>query len=226
MTIALVVFDIAGTTVVDDDGVNRCLREALAHAGLAVPADRVNAVMGLPKPVAIRTLAEGSALVDRVDEIHADFVARMTAFYAGDPSVIEVPGTIRTFAVLRLAGIKVAVNTGFSREITRTLLDRLGWERAGLIDASVCSDEVPRGRPHPDMIRRLMTELGIADARSVVKVGDTPADLDEGTNAGCGRVIGVTRGTHTRAELERFPHTDLIDTIAELPALLGLEPAR
>ena len=30
MKIELVVFDMAGTTVNDDDGVNRCVREALA----------------------------------------------------------------------------------------------------------------------------------------------------------------------------------------------------
>jgi phosphoglycolate phosphatase len=46
--------------------------------------------------------------------------------------------------------------------------------------------------------------------------------LLEGHNAGCGLVIGVTEGTHTRAQLEPFPHTHLIGTVAELPALLGL----
>ena len=56
-------------------------------------------------------------------------------------------------------------------------------------------------------------------------MGDTPVDLEEGTNAGCGRVIGVTRGTHTRAQLLPYPHTDLIETVADLPRLLGLDPA-
>ena len=36
MQIKLVVLDIAGTTVRDDDSVNRCLREALAAHGLVV----------------------------------------------------------------------------------------------------------------------------------------------------------------------------------------------
>jgi phosphoglycolate phosphatase-like HAD superfamily hydrolase len=98
----------------------------------------------------------------------------------------------------------------------------MGWQRDGLLDASIASDEVPRGRPHPDMIRRLMTQLGVADPVRVAKVGDTPADLQEGANAGCGRVIGVTSGTHTRAQLAGFPHTELIDSIAEIPSLLGI----
>ncbi len=61
-----------------------------------------------------------------------------------------------------------------------------------------------------------MERFGIADPRRVAKVGDTPADLLEGNNAGCGLIVGVTQGTHTRQQLEPYPHTSLIDTIAGL----------
>jgi phosphoglycolate phosphatase-like HAD superfamily hydrolase len=96
----------------------------------------------------------------------------------------------------------------------------MGWGRAGLLDASVMSDEVARGRPHPDMIRLLMGRLGVADAAHVAKVGDTPADLEEGAGAGCGLVIGVTTGAHSREQLARFPHTHLVESVAAVPALL------
>ncbi len=97
---------------------------------------------------------------------------------------------------------------------------RLGWLRSPSIDASVSSDEVPRGRPYPDLVRRAMDLTGVTDAARVAKVGDTPADLEEGRAAGCGLVVGVTSGSHTRADLEPFPHTHLIRSIAGLPALL------
>ncbi len=71
------------------------------------------------------------------------------------------------------------------------------------------------------MIRKLMAELGVVDPRSVAEVGNTRADLEEGTNAGCGRVIGVTDGTPSREQLAMFPHTDLIRSVADLPPLLG-----
>jgi phosphonatase-like hydrolase len=116
----------------------------------------------------------------------------------------------------------VALDTGFSRDIAQTLINRLNWERDGLIDASVTSDEVDRGRPHPDMIQRLMSKLGVTDPRRIAKVGDTPADLLEGKNAGCGLVVGVTQGSCAREQLERFPHDYLIGSVAELPALLGV----
>src|SRR5262249_15130210 len=101
------------------------------------------------------------------------------------------------------------------REALRTLIDRLGWERDELIDASVTSDEVERGRPHPDMIQRLMRKLGITDPRRVAKVGDTPADLLEGKNAGCGLVVGVTQGSSAPEQLSRFPHDHLLRSVAE-----------
>jgi phosphonatase-like hydrolase len=223
MAIELVVFDMAGTTVHDGDAVNRCFRAAVADAGMAVDAAAVNAVMGLPKPEAIRRLVGSSPLGERVAAIHADFVERMRHHYATDPEVREVPGAAATFARLRRAGIRVALNTGFSRDIAQTVIDRLGWGgESPAIDASVASDEVPRGRPYPDMIRHLMQRCGVSDPARVAKVGDTPADLEEGNNAGCGLVVGVTGGSHTRAELARHPHTHLIASVADLPAVLGL----
>ena len=89
-----------------------------------------------------------------------------------------------------------------------------------LIQASVCSDDVPRGRPAPYMIHRCMMLLGVEDIRRVVTIGDTPSDLLSGKNAGCGLTLGVTNGTHTRAQLQRYPNDGLLNTLHELrPAL-------
>jgi phosphonatase-like hydrolase len=146
----------------------------------------------------------------------------MIRFYETDSSVHEIAGAGDAFRRLHRAGIKVALDTGFSRDIVDVILDRLGWNDRSLVDTTVTSDEVPRGRPHADMIMKAMRDLGISDARRVAKVGDTPSDLQEGTNAGCALVIGVTGGSHTATQLEPFEHTHLIGTVAELPKLLGI----
>jgi phosphonatase-like hydrolase len=146
----------------------------------------------------------------------------MRRFYETDSSVKEVPETSQVFARLHRAGIVTAVNTGFSRDIAQIIIERLGWVRNGLLDASVTSDEVARGRPYPDMIHYLMARFGITDPLEVAKVGDTPIDLEEGRQAGCGLNIGVTQGTHTREQLLSCPHTHLIGSVAELPGLLAL----
>jgi phosphonatase-like hydrolase len=223
---ALVVLDIAGTTVYDGEGaVNRCLRAALDAAGVRVTPEAVNEVMGLPKPEALRlllapTYPDPAVRAGNVKRIHDDFVSRMLRYYREDPEVVPIPGAEETFAQLRTAGIPIALDTGFSRDIADTIIERLGWQAK--IDASVTSDEVPRGRPHPDMILRLMERFAIGDAAGVAKVGDTPSDLQEGTSAGCGWVVGVTEGSHTREQLKPYPHTHLIPTVAELRDLLRI----
>lgn len=225
MAIELVVFDMAGTTINDEDGVGRCLRAALAEDGLQVTIEDSNSVMGIPKPEAIRLLINRSdfpdLLLPRADVIHDRFVERMIDFYRTDPSVREIPGATDMFRLLREAGIKVALDTGFGRKIVDTLLERLGWDEQTL-DATITSDEVPRGRPYPDMINALCDRLGVAEPSSVAKVGDTPSDLEQGTASGCSVVVGVTWGTHTREQLAAHPHTHIIDRFAELPGLLGL----
>jgi hypothetical protein len=37
-----------------------------------------------------------------------------------------------------------------------------------------------------------------------------------------GMNVGVTEGTHTRAQLEPYPHTHLIGSVRDLPGLLHM----
>ncbi len=221
--IRLVVFDVAGTTVYDGDAVNASFRAALAGHGVAADPAAIDRVMGYHKPEAIRVILEtvgAAATPERVDAIHTDFVARMTDYYATSPEVREVPGAAAAFAQLRAAGVKVALDTGFGRAIADAVFARLGWSVPGAIDATIASDEVAHGRPHPDMIRALMTRLGVTDPRAVAKVGDTAVDMDEGTAAGCGLVIGVTTGSFTREQLAARPHTHVVQSVAAVPPLI------
>jgi phosphonatase-like hydrolase len=97
-------------------------------------------------------------------------------------------------------------------------MERLNWP-GRLIDLAVFSSDVSRGRPAPYMIYRAMEKLAVLDVRKVMKLGDSPADLEEGTNAGCGEVIGVLSGAHTATTLGAYRHTRLIQSVADLPAL-------
>jgi phosphonatase-like hydrolase len=222
--IELVVFDMAVTTVYDGDAVNASFRAALAARGIDAERTLVDSVMGLHKPEAIRILLASlgrPAPDDVVGSIHDDFVHRMRDYYAHDPAVREVPGAAAAFAELRRAGVTVALNTGFNRSIVDVILVRLGRSIPDVFDAAIASDEVAHGRPHPDMIRQLMALLGVRDARNVAKVGDTKADLEEGRNAGCGLVIGVTSGSCSAEQLRQWPHTHRGIRGTRLPDHLG-----
>lgn len=227
MRIDLVVFDVAGTTVKDDDAVSEVMRTAVASVGANVTQCDVAAVMGLSKPETIRALltkSRGQAPgEDEIARVHRVFVSGMKEHYERSPHVREMPGAAMTFARLRDAGVRVALDTGFSRDILEVVLDRLGWADPGFLDATVASDEVRRGRPYPDMIAQAMRLTGVTDRAHVAKVGDTAADLREGAAAGCGCVVGVLSGTASFLELVDHPHTDIVSDLTKLPDLLGLE---
>lgn len=228
MGIELFVFDLAGTTVRDNKDVHRVLKDTMEIFGISISIEEANEVMGIPKPEAIKLLLQDKNYPgispELISHIHIEFVERMTSFYKNDPGVGEKEGVTETFLALKHLGIKVAVDTGFNRQITDPLLDRLGWKRNKLIDASVTSDEVDHGRPFPDLIYRAMHLTGVSDVKKVVKVGDTPSDLHEGTKAGCKWVVGVTSGAFSRTQLELEPHTHLIDQIPDLLQILEMSP--
>lgn len=177
-----------------------------------------------PRPAAVRTLLThaGRATTDaEADALRAAFTARMTGHYRTSPDVREVPGAAAVFAGLRARGVTVALDTGFFRPIAGVRLERLGWTVPAVVDATVTSDEVPNGRPHPDVILHLMKQLGVTDPQRVAKVGDTRADLERGTNAGCKFMVGVHTGSSTREQFEGWPHTHVVASVADVPALLS-----
>ena len=230
--IQLVVFDIAGTTVRDRGNVGDSFISAFHEYGFDLPRDDVEKVMGFRKMDAIRMLLEkhypaalagpeSGGLMAKPDDlvagIHSRFIDRMITFYENDEQLESLPHAEETFTHLREQGIKIALNTGFTRAVADALLHRLHWDNGSTpIDRVICSDEVPQGRPAPDMIRALMAELGIDSPSQVLKVGDTEVDVEEGRNAGCGIVVSVTTGAATRAELEQYHPDHIIDDLGEL----------
>lgn len=221
----LIIFDLAGTTVHDDHDVHKALQRAMADQGVDITLEEANEVMGIPKPVAIEKLLLarylGKRTIDEnwIGEIHQQFRKYMIDHYTHHPNVREKEGVSALFLALRERGIQVGVDTGFDRAITKPLLQRLGWEQRDLIDISITSDEVPRGRPFPDMIFKAMALTGVNNPLYVAKVGDTLSDLEEGYAAGCGWVIGVTDGAFSREALQKGPHTHLVEDVRHVAAL-------
>lgn len=226
MSIKLVVFDIAGTTVRDKGSVADAFMGAAAQYGMTVPREAVNRVMGFRKKEAIRILLdkfylEKDGATDLlIEKIHEAFTRNMIRFYEQDVELAPLPHAEAIFTWLKERGVKVALNTGFTRPITDTILQRLQWNGHGLIDKVITSDEVPEGRPHPYMIAAIMQELGIDHPGEAAKVGDTEVDVAEGRNARCGLVVSVTTGAYTRHELEQYNPDFIIDSLAELPPLI------
>lgn len=214
----LVIFDLAGTTVRDDNQVPEAFTAALAEHGSAVSAAQIQGLRGASKKQAIAALLPpGADLPVRTERVYASFRAQLAQRFSG--TAREVPGAAAVFAELRRRGLRVALNTGFDRDTTRMLMDALHWDPA-MVDAIACGDEVALGRPAPDLIRRCMALTGVANGGAVANLGDTVLDLRAGHHAGVRFNIGVLSGAHGRALLAAEPHTHLLASVAELPALL------
>ncbi len=225
MKTRLVVFDIAGTTVTDKGNVADSFLAAFMLNEIEVSLQEVNKVMGYRKKEAIVMILDNYQFsqLDRevlVSKIHNNFEEKMLEFYMSDKDLHPVPYSEEIFRWLHSKGIKVALNTGFTRLITEGILYRLGWKDNPLIDCVVCSDEVEDGRPAPFMINHIMKSLDITDSSDVIKVGDTEVDILEGRNAQCGKVISVTTGSYTRIQLEAYSPDYIIDNLSELPYLI------
>jgi phosphonatase-like hydrolase len=223
--IELVAFDVAGTTV-QEHGLVYATLEAVTHeVNPAVGAEDIGRWMGADKVEAVRALlALGGAPEpdeDTVLSVHATFRRRLVEAYDLEPPV-ALPGVEEAFVAFRAAGVRVALTTGFDHAITDPLLDRLGWRDGRFLDAVVCADDVALGRPAPYMIFKAMELTGVMDVARVLTAGDTPLDLQAGTHAGAGTVVGVLSGGVEEAVLRAEPHTDILGSVAEIPALLGL----
>lgn len=217
----MVVFDVIGTTVVDDGLITRALVDTLRSASVEVDRSQLAEVRGRSKRDALaHLLGRESRADDDARSIYTKFQARVSSALARR-GASAMPGAELLFGQLRADGIRVALTTGLDGEVTRLLLDSLGWVVPGVVDAVICGDDVARGRPAPYLIFRAMEAVGEVSPRRVASVGDTASDLHASHHAGARWNIGVLSGAHDRQTLEAAPHTHIVASVADVRATWG-----
>jgi len=219
--ISLVCLDMAGTTVDDGGVVLDAFRSALTEVDLAPGTSGHDRAV----QYAIDTMGQSKIAVFTAlfDGDTARAAAANTAFehaYARtlDRGVQPVEGAVDALVALRASGRRIALTTGFSPETRDAVLDQLGWR--SLVDLALSPVDAGRGRPYPDMVLQAVLRTQTDDVREVAVVGDTVADLLTGSRAGASLVVGVRTGTHQDADFAAAPHTHVVDSVADVPALL------
>jgi phosphonatase-like hydrolase len=221
LPVRLVVLDIGGTIVEERGDVPEALGSALSKRGIRVSPTEINQWRGAAKREIVRhfvtqrmTLADGER--DKlIEAIYSDFSARIIDSYK---TVKGIPGAEDAFRAMHNMGLTLATSTGFDGPITSSIMMRLGWEHYFV--ARSTSDDVVAGRPAPYMLFHAMEAARVDCVFQVIAVGDTPLDLRAAVNGGMRGVVGVLSGVGTRETMEPERHTDLIDSVADLPALL------
>jgi phosphonatase-like hydrolase len=222
--IRVAVFDMSGTTIVDKNEVLDCFYEALLQSGVEREKSYINTMMGWSKIEVFRTIwavelgADTEGVEKKAQNSFAVFKTILEEYYAVH-EMQPTLGCLDIFEYLKSKDIKIALNTGFYRQVTDILLRKLNWKVGRDIDFSITSDEVPQGRPKPFMIQKIMTHFDVGNPNQVFKIGDTPSDLMEGKAAGCWS-FGVTNGSHTHSELTVYDNDGLFESLASFMAFL------
>ncbi|RLT21697.1 MAG: HAD family hydrolase [Chloroflexi bacterium] len=132
------------------------------------------------------------------------YVLVQQAWQPPDPvsEVVPLVDVFALFTAIRAKGAQIAVATADNREPTLATLAHLGV--AHLVAAVACADDAGVApKPAPDKIFAVCRALGVAP-HDAIMLGDTPADMQMGHNAGVMAQIGVTSGLSQAADLRPF----------------------
>ncbi len=125
---------------------------------------------------------------------------------------------IPTLEKLRAEGLKIGSTTGYTREMMDVVLPE-AQAKGYRVDYCATPNLLPAGRPAPYMIFENLTKLAVPDPDTVVKVGDTIADIQEGVHAkvwSVGVVLGSNEMALTEEETHALPAAELENRIAEV----------
>lgn len=229
-----IVFDWAGTVV---DYGSMAPISALVHAfakmGIEVTMEQARADMGREKRDHIRAMmAEPKLRTDWAAKFGAEPTEKdLDEFYEnflpGQKDVIPnhvdpIPGIVETLEELRGMGLRFGTSTGYNREITEYMAGLV--EPKGVrFDTVICAGDVHAGRPAPWMCFLNAQRLNIYPMSAMVKVGDTPVDMEEGRNAGMWTIAPLVGGNEVglaRADFEALGEEDRDRLMADARARL------
>jgi len=232
-----VVFDLSGTLVdAFGYGPRMALLSTLQPFIPSIRTSEIEAGMGNSKRVHISQLLERKDVQDRwlkhngkpittndIEHVYKLYVNEQVRLLYRDPWYSEfVPHAKETLKELASKNMYIGITTGYTRAMITPILKHLKTHGAQF-HASVTSDEVPRPRPFPDGIVKILRQLH-ESPHHCIKVGDTAIDIDEGNNAGC-VTVGVTRyasGSAFGDVRESFKHADyVIPTLAQLSDVIN-----
>lgn len=212
-----VILDWAGTTV--DFGCFAPVKvflQIFKQAGIEVSLEEARMPMGMLKKDHIRTMLEMPRIrqlwenkkermisEQDIDELYTNFEPALLA------SLMEytrpLPAVVETVDLLRKSGLRIGSTTGYTDLMLQIVA--AGAKTQGYTpDFWVTPDATGGyGRPYPYMIFRNIEALRLASPWTVVKVGDTAADIKEGIQAGVwsvGVVVGSSQMGLSQSEFE------------------------
>ncbi|GAA4550033.1 HAD family hydrolase [Pseudonocardia xishanensis] len=216
------VVDLVGTAVADEGLALDAVRRGLVSVGVPVAGPRVPALerqarAAMDRPV-VRIFAD---LLDgdlRRARMAAEVYEAWLCDEAGAGRVRAVAGAGAAIAALREADLAVALVGNLSTRACDRLVAATGLPADLVLGPG---DVGGRGLPDPDLVLAAAVAAD-ADPVEVVLVADTTAGIRAATRAGAGLALGVAGGAHPTSTLRAAGAHDVLGSVADLPARLGL----
>ncbi|MEV4708596.1 HAD family phosphatase [Actinoplanes sp. NPDC049316] len=209
MTIEAVVFDLDGVIIDSEEVWEEVRRGYVAEHGREFLPDTQTRLMGMSTGEWARHLSEDVGVPRSPEQVASDVLGRMAERYRAELPVI--PGAVA--AVRRLAD---RFPLALASSAARVLIDQV-LETAGLTDvfrATLSTEEVPRGKPAPDVYLAAAERLGFAP-EVCAGVEDSSNGLRAVGAAGFA-VIAVPHGVYPPAEDALALASLVVDDLSEL----------
>lgn len=197
------IFDWAGTTIdygccapagtfrtlFERHGIQASIAQAREPMGMH-KRDHIAAMLAMPALAEQWAARHGTPFNDGdVERLFQEFIPMQLDALPGFLDII--PGVVESVDAMRARGMKIGATTGYNEAMMQLCQDAARKE--GYVpDVSIAVTQVPAGRPAPWMAVKAAMELQVFPWESIVKVGDTVTDVEEGLNGGMW-TIGVTR---------------------------------
>lgn len=187
-----IIFDLDGTLIDTEETWDVVRRALAADAGLEWPAGSTQAMMGMSTQEWSTHLAEVVGLPVTPEQAAAMTIERMAAHHREGVDVL--PGAVE--AVRRMAAqYKVAIASSSPRVLIDAAIENLGL--GDVLQVTVSTEEVGRGKPFPDGYLRACALLGV-DPSEAVAVEDATNGIRSALAAGL-EVIAVPPHFHPPA---------------------------
>ncbi|AUX22631.1 glycoprotease [Sorangium cellulosum] len=181
-----VLWDLDGTLIDSSELHFVAWREALAAEGRTYDRVDHDAMFGMRNDDILRRLVDPGIPEAEIARI-AGAKERRYRELAARSGIEPLPGARAWLRALPERGFRMAIASSAPRENLDAILAATGL--TGVLDAVISSEEVSRGKPHPDVFLRAAERVAVPPARCVV-VEDAPAGVLAGKRGGM-RVIGV-----------------------------------
>lgn len=204
-----VLFDLDGTIIDSEPLHTAVVLRILRDRSIRLEPSDLDRYIGISSSVMWREIREVYGFPESVDELKS-LQYELNVGMLEESGSILIPGVLDLLQELRSQGIRTAVASSSARDYIETALAR--YELAAYFDAVVSGEEVPRGKPRPDVFLRAAELLG-AEPGSCVVLEDSDNGLTAAREAGI-RSVGFR---NPNSGMQNLSFADrIVDDIREI----------